>query len=133
MSGNFQGNFASYSSSSSSFTSSGGTQQSGTRNATYSTTDPSGTTTTHTMSQNLGEPAVQEIRRFNSSGRELPTVESNSSAGDRMIGSGASASASASATTGTGNNRVEDVTESEADREYRERMEEEYAKREGGA
>ena len=97
----------------------GNIQTSGTRNATYSTTDPSGRTV-RTANQNLGEPVVQEIRRFDSSGREVPTLESTGGAGsDRMIG--------------TGNNRVEDVTETEADKEYRERMEEEYAKREGGA
>ena len=111
--------YSSSSYSSSSTDADGNMKTSGTRNATYSTTDPSGRTV-QTSSQNFGEPVVQEIRRFDSSGREVPTLESTGGAGaDRMIG--------------TGNNRVEDVTESEADKEYRERMEEEYAKREGGA
>ncbi|KAF2102070.1 hypothetical protein NA57DRAFT_73506 [Rhizodiscina lignyota] len=110
--------FSSFSSSSSYSNRDGNVKSSGTRNATYSNTDGSGTTV-KTASQNLGEPVIQEVRRFDSSGREVPTLESTGAGSDRMIG--------------TGNNRVEDVTESEADREYRERMEDEYAKKEGGA
>jgi len=66
-----------------------------------------------TTSQKLGEPVVQEERRYNSQGREL-------------LGG----------TDGAGQNRrIEDVSDEqkERDREYEERIEEEYAKREGGA
>ncbi|KAF1986401.1 hypothetical protein K402DRAFT_393880, partial [Aulographum hederae CBS 113979] len=111
---------SSFSYSSSSYTSSSSTNNngsiSGTKNATYKTSDPSGTTV-QTTSQNLGEPAISETRSFDAQGREM--IGGGAAGSDRMIG--------------TGNNRVEDVTESEADREYRERMEDEYAKREGGA
>ena len=64
-------------------------------------------------SQNLGEPAVQEERRYDSEGREL-------------LGGGDGASA---------DRRIEDVSDEqrEKDRQYEEAIEEEYAKREGGA
>ena len=67
--------------------------------------DPSGTTI-HRTSQQSGQPVVSETTRYPS---------------------GATA-----ALGGTGGERqIEDVTD--ADREYEERMEDEYAKREGGA
>lgn len=68
-------------------------------------TDDSGHTTVKTMNQNLGEPAVESTRQFDSAGRELT--------GD---GNGSNAS-----------RRIEDVSEEQAknDREYEERMEEE--------
>jgi hypothetical protein len=90
-----------------------------------SETTPEGTTvrTTH---QNLGEQPVTETQRWDASGRaieaaggghgservrELPSSGSNEGAG-----------------------QAEDKEqESEADKLYRERMEDEYAKREGGA
>jgi len=84
-------------------------------------TDPSGTTM-QSITQNLGEPAVQETRQYDSAGRELPIA----GAGAGMLGSGSS-----------DGGRIKEVTEgqeeSEVDQQYRERMEDEYAKREGGA
>ncbi|KAL8990836.1 MAG: hypothetical protein Q9177_000602 [Variospora cf. flavescens] len=68
--------------------------------------DPSGTTI-HRTSQEAGQPAVSETTR-------LPA------GGTAAVGGG----------TDSGR-RIEDVTD--ADREYEERMEDEYAKREGGA
>ncbi|KAL9598260.1 MAG: hypothetical protein Q9219_004619 [cf. Caloplaca sp. 3 TL-2023] len=68
--------------------------------------DPSGTTI-HRTSQEAGQPAVSETTRLPASGTEA-------------LGSGADSG-----------RRIEDVTD--ADREYEERMEDEYAKREGGA
>lgn len=112
-----------YSSNSSSSTSNGETHTTGSRAAQQSYTDAAGATTTESLTQNYGEPAVQEIRRFGPDGREMPSVEGGEAAGRRSL----------EGTAGTGNNRVEDVGESEEDRQYRERMEEEYAKREGGA
>ena len=72
-----------------------------------------------------GNVQTSGTRNATYSGREVPMLESNGGSG--------SGSAGADRMIGTGNNRVEDVTESEADKLYRERMEEEYAKREGGA
>lgn len=77
-----------------------------------SQTDSSGTTV-KSASQNLGQPIVQEERHFDPQGRELL--------------SGADG--------GSANRRIEDVDEAQRqrDKEYEERIEEEYAKREGGA
>lgn len=74
--------------------------------------DSSGTTVT-TTSQNMGEPVVREDRHYDSQGRELLNGASSTNE----------------------NRRIEDVDEEQArrDREYEERIEEEYAKREGGA
>ena len=75
-------------------------------------TDPSGTKV-QTASQNLDEPIVQESRQYDAQGREL-------------LGGGGAADTS---------RRIEDVSDEQAknDRLYEERMEDEYAKREGGA
>jgi hypothetical protein len=77
---------------------------------TYS--DPSGTRV-HRVSQNPGETARQERFEVDNAGRR---VESTGTADQR---------------------RIEDVTDQEEqkknDRKYEERMEDEYAKREGGA
>ncbi|KAL9001348.1 MAG: hypothetical protein Q9169_000239 [Polycauliona sp. 2 TL-2023] len=71
-----------------------------------SISNPSGTTV-HRTSQEAGQPAVSETTRLPAGG-------------------------SAAVQGGTDHNRrIEDVTD--ADREYEERMEDEYAKREGGA
>ncbi|KAL8745231.1 MAG: hypothetical protein Q9190_002613 [Brigantiaea leucoxantha] len=75
--------------------------------STYS--NPTGTTI-HRTSQESGQPAVSETTRIPSNG--TGAVES---------------------TTGGASRRIEDVTDTDADREYEERMEDEYAKREGGA
>jgi hypothetical protein len=75
-----------------------------------STYDPINGTTVQTSSQKVGEPAVQETRHYDPQGREL------------LQGS-------------TGDRRIEDVSETQAERDaaYEDLMEEEYAKREGGA
>jgi hypothetical protein len=89
----------------------------GHRTSQQTTRDPTNGTTVHTSTQNMGEPAVQETRHYDSQGREL--LESGSG-----VNNG-------------GRNRIEDVSDgkqqAERDAEYEERMEEEYAKREGGA
>lgn len=72
-------------------------------------TDPSGATVTQQASQNLGEPIIQEERRFDAQGREMLPGASGADTG----------------------RRIEDV--SDADRKYEEAIEDEYAKREGGA
>lgn len=63
-----------------------------------------------TESQNLGEPSMRETRQYDNQGREL------------VGGPG-----------GNTSHRITDVEQAERDREYEERIEEEYAKREGGA
>lgn len=68
--------------------------------------DPSGTTI-HRTTQEAGQPAVSETTRHPASG--AAAVEGGADSG----------------------RRIEDVTD--ADREYEEKMEDEYAKREGGA
>nr|POF04489.1 hypothetical protein CFP56_55970 [Quercus suber] len=100
-------------SSSSTTTMDGNTSATGHRSVQQSHTDPSGHTTMSSASQNLGEPVMTETRRFDGQGREL------------LDASG-----------GASQNRIEDVSEAEQrerDREYEERIEDEYAKREGGA
>ncbi|KAK7190891.1 hypothetical protein DPSP01_007848 [Paraphaeosphaeria sporulosa] len=76
--------------------------------ATYS--DPSGTKV-HRSSQEPGQAAREEKLEYDSAGRRIEST------GER--------------------GRIEDVTDTEGqaarDREYEERMEDEYAKREGGA
>ncbi|KAK3711459.1 hypothetical protein LTR37_009638 [Vermiconidia calcicola] len=109
---NQQSSYSSYSSVSYSSSSSNGEQVSGSKHAQSSLSDPSGTTVT-TASQNLGEPTVQEQRQFDAQGRE-------------MVG-GADGPET--------NRRIEEVSDNqkERDRQYEERIEDEYAKREGGA
>jgi len=89
-----------------------GEQVSGSRHSEASYTDHSGTTVKST-SQQLGEPVVEEEQRFDPQGREL--VGGADSAGS--------------------NRRIEDVSDEqkERDRQYEENIEDEYAKREGGA
>lgn len=71
-------------------------------------------TTVRTTTQTDGQPAVEETRHFDPSGREVP---------QQTLDGASSARA-----------RVDDVSgETGTDRAYRERMEDEYAKREGGA
>ncbi|ETS77731.1 hypothetical protein PFICI_09793 [Pestalotiopsis fici W106-1] len=100
----------SYTSSSSSFSTSINGQQSGRSFQETSKTTPEGTTI-RTTTQNLGERPVTHEQRYDSHGHEL-------------IGDHASGNAS---------RRIEDVDQQEADRRYEERIEDEYAKREGGA
>ena len=63
----------------------------------------------------MGEPVVQETRRYDTQGRKMPE--------------------GAGGVTGDPQRRIEDVSDEQAekDRLYEERMEDEYAKREGGA
>ncbi|KAI1864655.1 hypothetical protein JX265_008379 [Neoarthrinium moseri] len=99
----------SYTSSSSSFSSNINGRQTGHSYKETSQTTPEGTTV-RTTSQNLGERPVTHTQQFDSQGREL--------IGDN---------------TGGASRRIEDVSSEEADHGYKERMEDEYAKREGGA
>ncbi|KAF2089373.1 hypothetical protein K490DRAFT_63510 [Saccharata proteae CBS 121410] len=89
---------------------------------------PAGTATRTTNSR-TGKPTVQETRYFDGKGREV--------VGGRIEGAGSGYGGgfgSRGVESGGVDRRIEDVSdESDADRVYRERMEEEYAKREGGA
>lgn len=125
-----------YSYSSTSFSSSQ-THNGQTRSHSYSQeqrSDHHGTAVRTTTQNNPREPALQELRYFDAGGREVPA--------DRAARMGIQPG------TSTDNSRrIEDVsdsshhaqavdrlmTEREADRMYRELMEDEYAKREGGA
>ena len=113
MSNQQSSSFTSYSSVSYSSSSSRDNEQvSGSRHSQTSYSDDSGTTV-KSSSQNIGEPVVREEKHYYTKGREL-----------------------LSGTDGAGQNRrIEDVSneQQERDREYEERIEEEYAKREGGA
>ena len=108
----------SYSSSSVSYSSSSSRngQTTGSRYAEHTTSDPSGTTT-YTASQRNNEPVYAERRDYDASGRPI--------AHDRNLGS----------STGSSSRRIEDVSDhqSENDKFYKERIEDEYAKREGGS
>ncbi|KAH9884749.1 hypothetical protein F4778DRAFT_552830 [Xylariomycetidae sp. FL2044] len=109
-----------YSSSSVTFSSSSSRngETTGTRYAEHTTRDPSGTTT-HTAYQRSGEPIQAERRDYDASGR-LTTA-----AGRGLGHAGVDTS-----------RRIEDVSDEqqrENDRLYEERIEDEYAKREGGA
>lgn len=73
--------------------------------ATYS--DPSGTKVQR-REQEPGQAAREERFEYDNAGRRIQEA-------------------------GTTSGRIEDVTDKEKEREYKERMEEEYAKREGGA
>lgn len=104
----------SYSSSSVSYSSSSTNgQTTGSRYAQQTTSNPDGTSI-QTASQRSGEPLTHERRDYDSSGR--PIVGGNTLGG---------------AQTG----RIEDVSDQDREnaRMYQERIEDEYAKREGGA
>jgi len=109
----------SFSSSYSSSTSSHNGQATGQAYQQTTSSTPSGITV-HTRAQNLGEPVIQEIRRFDSEGRQV--LEDG-----RTLGQGAGY--------GVANRRIEDVSDAqrEEDRVYEGRMEDERAKRESGA
>ena len=108
----------SYSSSSVSYSSSSSRngQTTGSRYAEHTTSDPSGTTT-YTASQRNNEPVYAERRDYDASGRPI--------AHDRNLES----------STGNSSRRIEDVSDHQKknDKLYEERIEDEYAKREGGA
>ncbi|ROV92755.1 hypothetical protein VMCG_09051 [Cytospora schulzeri] len=98
--------------------------------------DPRGTAVRTTTQNNPKEPVLQELRYFDAGGREVPA--------DMAARRGLQPSATQST---DNSRRIEDVSDSsyhpqavdrlmserEADRMYRELMEDEYAKREGGA
>ncbi|KAK7743364.1 hypothetical protein SLS62_010638 [Diatrype stigma] len=114
-------NSRSYVTSSISFSSSSSSRNgetTGSRYAEHTTSDPLGTTT-FTASQRPGEPVYAERRDYDASGRPI--------AQDRSLGQGTGG--------GGSSRRIEDVSDGqrENDRLYRERIEDEYAKREGGA
>lgn len=108
MSSNQSSTFKSFSSSFSSSTINGRT----TSHSEQTYSDPSGTKVQRT-SQNPGEAPVEERFEYDNAGRRISDTGAENSRG-----------------------RIEDVTDkeqAEKDREYEERMEDEYAKREGGA
>ncbi|KAG9524972.1 hypothetical protein KCU99_g2778, partial [Aureobasidium melanogenum] len=109
--------FTSTSYSYSSSTSSSNGQTTGVSHSTRSHTNPDGTTV-RTTQQNMGGPTIEETRYYDSQGREQLGLPSNATNNQRRLQ----------------DFEVEDVTdESEADKKYREAMQDEYAKREGGA
>ncbi|KAI2613773.1 uncharacterized protein GGS25DRAFT_468820 [Hypoxylon fragiforme] len=109
----------SYSSSSVSFSSSTAHngETTGSRYTEHTASNPSGTTT-HTASQRFGEPIQHERRDYDASGRLVSSQQ-------RALGGSNIDS----------NRRIEDVSDEqrENDKLYEERIEDEYAKREGGA
>jgi len=132
ISGNILGNFSmsggSSSVSSSSFssvTSSNG-QVSGQHTSQSTRTDRDGNTTINRSYQRLGESAQQETRTFDKQGRQVLTGEVEEAPEKRIEGSDSGAG---------GGPTIEDVTDDQAarDKQYEEAMEDEYAKREGGA
>lgn len=126
--------FYSYSSTSYSSSQTHNGQTSGYSYSKEQRSDPRGTAVRTTTQNNPKEPALQELRYFDAGGREIPA--------DRAAGMGLQPGTAAD-----NSRRIEDVSDSghhtqavdrlmserEADRMYRELMEEEYAKREGGA
>ncbi|KAI0476347.1 hypothetical protein GGR56DRAFT_465766 [Xylariaceae sp. FL0804] len=110
----FSSSYTSYSSSSSSSSHNGGRPQQ-TTYAERSYTDGAGATTTERYSQQPGQaPVLERIERPAGGGR--PTITTSNSQRQQQ------------------NSRlVEDVTDEDPDRLYEERIEDEYAKREGGA
>ncbi|TVY16348.1 hypothetical protein LARI1_G005347 [Lachnellula arida] len=117
-------NFSFSSSSSISASSSSGVQRTGQSYQSTTHSDPSGTRV-QTTSQRVGQPAIQETRNYDAHGRQI--LEDGKTLGQGQGQGGGNAS-----------RRIEDVTDADEnengnDRLYRERMEDEYAKREGGA
>lgn len=94
---------SSFSFSSSSSSSDG--QTTGQRHVQQTYTDPSGTTVKQ-ASQNMGEPIVEETRRYDPQGRELLSGPGGDSASRRI-------------------EDVSDADQAQRDREYEERMEDE--------
>ncbi|POS74940.1 hypothetical protein DHEL01_v206676 [Diaporthe helianthi] len=124
---------SSYSFSSTTFSSSSAHNGTTTTNHSYTEeqrTDPSGTTVRSTTQNGANAPAVQEVRYFDAGGHEVPA--------ERAAHRGLGAAATADGNSNRSSRRIEDVSdqeqgETDVDRLYRERMEDEYAKREGGA
>ena len=109
---NYTYSSSSYSYSSSSSSANG--QTTGHRYASQTQSDNSGTSV-RTASQQAGQPVVTEERNYDASGRPVAGIQQGGGARGRIEGG-----------------RVEEIPE-EKIREYEDRMEEEYAKREGGA
>ncbi|KAF4629301.1 hypothetical protein G7Y89_g8847 [Cudoniella acicularis] len=110
----------SYSYSSSSYSSSTSTNGGRRTGQAYQQTSHSNLqgTTIRTTSQNLGEPAIQETRRYDAGGNLIWED-------GRVLGAGYSSG---------GAGRIEDISdERAAEKRYEENIEDEYAKREGGA
>jgi hypothetical protein len=131
--GNLSGNLNMSGGTSASFTSSSFSsnvnqngQISGQQTTQTTQTDRDGNTTVHRAHQNHGQPCVEETRSFDRHGRQQLVGEVEE-ASERRIEGGSNES--------TGGPTIEDVTDEQAekDREYEEKMEDEYAKREGGA
>lgn len=98
-----QSTFSSSSSYTVSSTSQGGDRTTTGQQTSYQTvTDDQGNTTVHSVKQNLGEPAVELMRQYDSSGRQL-----NGATGSRSI------------------EDISDDQQAKNDRDYEERMEEE--------
>lgn len=125
--------FYSYSSTSYSSSQTHNGQTSGHSYSEEQRSDPRGTAVRTTTQNNQKEPALQELRYFDADGHEVPA--------DRAARRGLQG------VPADNSRRIEDVSDSsyhpqavdrlmserEADRMYRELMEDEYAKREGGA
>ncbi|GAB7339362.1 hypothetical protein MBLNU457_6004t1 [Dothideomycetes sp. NU457] len=111
---NFSYSYSSSSSFSSSSTSNG--QTTGSHHSQHTVTDPSGTKV-KTVSGDIGGPTYEDSRSYDSQGHELLEGSDSSSAGRNQPR--------------IQDVEVEDVTD--ADEQYKEKMEDEYAKREGGA
>jgi hypothetical protein len=90
----------------------------------YSSSDPQGKTSRYTQSSSTDPQGTTTNRTVEESGKQPYRETTYTPAGGRLESSGAGAQG-----------RIEDVTDEQAekDREYEERMEDEYAKREGGA
>jgi len=114
MSNNNQYSSASYSYSSSSYSS-------------FSSTNPTGTTTRFTQSTSTDPRGTRTHRTAEETGKRPYQETTYTPAAGRRLEAG-------TASAGT-QGRIEDVTDDQAemDRQYEERMEDEYAKREGGA
>ncbi|KJX94108.1 hypothetical protein TI39_contig4216g00009 [Zymoseptoria brevis] len=99
----------SFSSSSNSSSNSSSGQATGQASTKQTFIDADGNKTVKTSNQTLGQPAVHETRQFDSQGHALGDNDSS--------------------------RRIEDVSDEQAknDKLYEERLEDEYAKREGGA
>ncbi|KAI5201678.1 hypothetical protein E4T39_05184 [Aureobasidium subglaciale] len=109
-------NFTNSSYTFSSSSSSNNGQTTGATRSTISHTNPDGTSV-RTTQQNLGGPTIEETRHYDSQGREQLGLPQSTTDQRRLKDS-----------------EVEDVTEeSDANKKYREAMEDEYAKRDGGA
>jgi len=110
--------FSYTSSSSFSSSSSSNGQTTGSHRSQHTVTDPSGTRV-KTTSGNIGGPTYEDSRSYDSQGREL------------LEGPG-----SGSGSIGRNQPRIHDVEiedVTDADEQYKEKIEDEYAKREGGA